>query len=220
MAERTVLVLGSNDVVWSSLRTVVDAMDGFATLPADVDPKQIDSGQAGIQPDVVILGAESDASTPEVVSSVRTRYPASRIVVLGLEAAPAGLGELVERGVAAYLLWRDLDLVSLQRCLDAISTSDVVLASRQLIRDYPSALFVEEAVDPREPPIVLTRREYDILRWLAAGLTQAEIAVELDASLRTVKRDIASLHRKLDARTPFALGLKASALGLAPEAVE
>lgn len=220
MAERTILVLGSNDVMWSSLRTVLDGMQGFAIVDGDPRPEQPDRAPAPIQPDVVILGAEGDAPTPQLVNSIRTRFPASRLVVLGSQSTPAALGDLIERGVAAYLLWRDLDLVSLQGCLDVISSSDVVLASRQLVRDYPSALFIEETDDPEEPPIVLTRREYDILRWLAAGLTQAEIAATLEASLRTVKRDIASLHRKLDARTPFALGLKASALGLAPEPVQ
>jgi DNA-binding NarL/FixJ family response regulator len=215
--ERTVLVLGSNGLTWSSLRTAIDAMDGFTILDAEIDLAQIDGENARVQPDVVILGAETNSSTPETISAIRERFPAGRVVVLGMEPAPAGLSELVEQGVAAYLLWGDLDLVSLQRCLDAISTSDVVLASRQLIRDRPGAPLIEEAVCAERPPVTLTRRECDILRWLAAGLTQAQIAVTLNASLRTVKRDIASLHRKLDARTPFALGLKASALGLARE---
>jgi DNA-binding NarL/FixJ family response regulator len=167
---------------------------------------------------VVLLSAERKGAVPEQVGEIRARFPESRIVVLGLEPAPAGLSELVERGVAAYLLWRDLDLVSLQRCLDAISSSDVVLASRRLIVEQPADATAERTVHTEGAPVTLTRRECDILRWLAAGLTQAQIAETLDASLRTVKRDVASLHRKLNARTPFALGLKASALGIARDA--
>lgn len=63
---------------------------------------------------------------------------------------------------------------------------------------------------------MLTVRERAILQGLAAGLTQRELARRLGVSERTVRSVIAELQEKLDATTPFTLGLNAARRGLVP----
>ncbi len=66
----------------------------------------------------------------------------------------------------------------------------------------------------RDTPHRLTERERVVLQRLAEGLTQDQIAKVEDIPVRTVSRIVASLHRKLDAPSLVALGVRASCLGL------
>jgi pimeloyl-ACP methyl ester carboxylesterase/DNA-binding CsgD family transcriptional regulator len=56
------------------------------------------------------------------------------------------------------------------------------------------------AGDPAPPPGGLSRREVDVLRLLAAGETNAQIARRLGLSTNTIERHVANLYRKIDAR--------------------
>jgi DNA-binding CsgD family transcriptional regulator len=56
------------------------------------------------------------------------------------------------------------------------------------------------AGDPAPPPAYLSRRELDVLRLLAAGESNAEIARRLGLSPHTIERHVANLYRKIDAR--------------------
>ena len=52
----------------------------------------------------------------------------------------------------------------------------------------------------RSPPVLLTERERAVLRFLATGMSTAEIAGELCVSINTVKTHLAAIYRKLPAR--------------------
>lgn len=53
---------------------------------------------------------------------------------------------------------------------------------------------------PGPPPVLLTDRERAVLRFLATGMSTAEIAGELCVSINTVKTHLAAIYRKLPAR--------------------
>ncbi|CAM5407591.1 hypothetical protein GCM10010343_00650 [Streptomyces avidinii] len=71
------------------------------------------------------------------------------------------------------------------------------------------------AAGARRPTEPLTERERDVVRCLARGLTNAEIAGELFVSLSTVKTHVADVQAKLDARNRVEIAGRARESGLA-----
>jgi DNA-binding NarL/FixJ family response regulator len=72
----------------------------------------------------------------------------------------------------------------------------------------------EEDAAPTELPAHLTARELDVLRLVAAGLSDAEAAGQLYLSVRTVNAHLRSIYRKLGVRSRAAAGRVAEEKGL------
>ena len=58
--------------------------------------------------------------------------------------------------------------------------------------------FLEQRPDPKADDVPLTRREYQVLRHLAYGLSNREIGFSLEISIETVKEHVQNILRKLD----------------------
>lgn len=82
----------------------------------------------------------------------------------------------------------------------------------RLLREMAPRTPATRAGRPAEP---LTERERDVVRCLARGLTNAEIAAELFVSLSTVKTHLANVQAKLDARNRVEIAAWAWESGLA-----
>jgi DNA-binding NarL/FixJ family response regulator len=200
MKKCTVFIIGSDNLLTASLRTAVRSMSGVEVLE---DSKHTGPNRTTTEhePDIVLFGFEESPSILSVIHSLRLRFPSSRFVVLSSAIEPASLAGLEQLDVAAYLQWQDVNPASLRLCLDMVRTCDIVLASKTLIQ---------------HPIMTITEREQAVLGAMAAGLPHSGVASALDLSPRTVKRTVAALQDKLEAPTAFALGARASALGLLP----
>ena len=94
---------------------------------------------------------------------------------------------------------------------------DVTIASNEVVRRCLNRMALRQAESDGAPPsVALSDRELMVLRGLAMGMTQAQIADSARLSIRTVKRVLAGLADKLDAPSPFGLGARARTLGLVP----
>ena len=78
----------------------------------------------------------------------------------------------------------------------------------------PVPVDVTDARAPTELPARLTMRELDVLRLVAAGLSDAETAGQLYLSVRTVNAHLRSIYRKLGVRSRAAAGRFAADHGL------
>jgi two-component system nitrate/nitrite response regulator NarL len=103
---------------------------------------------------------------------------------------PAGAYDLVQAG-AAGVLEKDATPAMIGEALLRIAAGETVLA--------PSvqAALVSGVQARREPAIVLSPREHDVLRGLVRGLTGPQIAAELHVSPSTVKTHLQRLYERL-----------------------
>jgi DNA-binding NarL/FixJ family response regulator len=129
------------------------------------------------------------------VGSTRMDDAGSRSWVWGAQGAPVERASRLARDAAPG------ELVVSTRAATAVADAF------RLIPDGPEAQrviapnAVADPVKPSEYPGGLTRREVDVLRLVAVGLSDAEVAHRLFLSVRTVHAHLRSIYRKLGLRT-------------------
>lgn len=175
---------------------LLNAHDDFEVVAEASDAEAALRAVLGHKPDVLVLDLNMPGAKTsiEILPLVPERHPDTRVVVLTMQEDPAFAREAMRAGAQAYVLKEaaDTDLVEAIR-----------QASQGKIYLTPSVGAKLAAAPPEEPghPDSLTDREYDVLRLIALGHTNAEIAAELFLSVRTVETHRAHVQQKLGLST-------------------
>jgi DNA-binding NarL/FixJ family response regulator len=107
------------------------------------------------------------------------------------------------------------DLLSALTTLDALGAEPLARTVRLRLRELGLTRIPRGRVQStRDNPAGLTERQTDVIRLLAAGLTNAEIAARLVLSVRTVDTHVGAILQKLDAKTRRDAAARAKTLGL------
>jgi two-component system, NarL family, response regulator NreC len=129
---------------------------------------------------VLDLDRPGDLSSLDTIRAVSQASPATRVIVLMANDDAQFVRHAFHAGAAACIL-------------DDLPGDDLVEAVRRAANETPPS----PQPEPGPPPDDLTEREFDVLRLLALGHTNAEIAAQLQLSVRTVEGHRAHLQRKL-----------------------
>ena len=109
------------------------------------------------------------------------------------------------------------DLLSALSTLDSLGAEPLARKVRVQLRELGVSRIPRGRVQStRDNPAGLTERQTDVVRLLAEGLTNAEIAARLVLSVRTIDTHVAAILDKLDAKTRRDAATRAKALGLLP----
>jgi two-component system response regulator NreC len=169
----TVLVVDDHRIVRSGITRMLSEQ-GFEIAGEAADAAEAARLVRRLQPDVVVLDIGMPGrSGLEVVEEIRAA--GSRVVILSMQDEPAYARRAFERGAQAYVIKDAAD----DELVQAIRT---VLDDRIYVHPVLAARLVL-----REPEDDLTDRERDILRLIALGYTNQEIAKQLFLSVRTVE---------------------------------
>jgi len=181
----------------------------------DLDDRQlIVAFASATKPDAIFVEVDEAGCTPSLLAllaDLHSGTPDSKIIVCAASIQPSEYRTLASLGVRGYVLWRDLDFATLHHSLDAVLNAELTVASRSVPQE---SLATGPPHTGSQAPVSLSEREQKVLNALAEGLTQKEIALSNQLSVRTVKRTVAQLEEKLAAPSPFVLGVKARSLGL------
>jgi DNA-binding NarL/FixJ family response regulator len=163
------------------------------------------SGEAALalierrNPDIVVMDlAMPGMSGAEATREIRRRFPKVAVLVMTVSAGEAEVLEALEAGAAGYLL-KDSQPDEIVRAVEAAVSGDAPLSPRvarlvvQRARMMPGGGAEAAALAAEE----LTDREREVLRLLAEGLDNREIADALFLSPTTVKRHVSSIVTKL-----------------------
>ena len=142
----------------------------------------------GHQPDVLMLdlnmpGGPSLRAVPEMLEA----SPETSIVILTMQSDPVFAREAMQAGVRGYIL---------KDAADSELVKAVRMAAEGSTYLQPE-LGARLAAEPEGPPDDLSEREVEILRLIALGHTNGEIAEELYLSVRTVESHRAHIQQKL-----------------------
>jgi two-component system response regulator NreC len=189
-SERTIRVVIADDhaIVRRGLRALLDAETGFEVLAEADDVESARRYVRGHHPDVLVLdlnmGAESSLSS---IPAIRAESPNTQIVVLTMQDEPAYAREALIAGALGYVLKESAD-TELVDAVRAAYAGDSYLNPR---------LGARVAATPSGPPGGLSEREAEILRVIALGYTNTQIAEQLFLSVRTVETHRAHIQQKL-----------------------
>jgi two-component system response regulator NreC len=183
-----IVLADDHQVVRRGLRMLLDSEPGFEVVAEAGDVDGAQRYVRGHQPAVLVLDLNMPGgSSLEAIPAMRDASPQTQIVVLTMQDEPAFARQALAAGAIGYVLKEaaDSELVEAVR-LAAINQS--YLNPR---------LGARVAAEPSAPPDDLSEREVDVLRMIALGHTNAEIAEQLYLSVRTVETHRAHIQRKL-----------------------
>jgi DNA-binding NarL/FixJ family response regulator len=154
-----------------------------------------------LQPDVVLVDLDlPGADGLHLIGELAPRLPATRFVVLTVSSDRGDLVAALRAGAAGYLT-KDLDPEGLRRAIRGIAQGELAMP-RRLAAEAIRHLVARSRGPSHDDDLdgLLTPREQEVLRLLADGLTDREIARALTVSVRTVESHVSNLLHKLGVR--------------------
>jgi two-component system, NarL family, response regulator NreC len=195
-AQITIVLADDHAVVRAGLRMVLDREAGFAVVSEAGDAEAAVRTVLGHKPRVLVLDLNmpGELTSLEAIPRVAEVSPDTRVVVLTMQEDPEFARQALRAGAAGYVLKEAAD-DELVEAVRRVAGGDTYL--------HPS-LGARLAAAPPEPaglPDDLTDREVEVLRLIALGHTNTEIASQLYLSVRTVESHRAHIQQKLGRAT-------------------
>ncbi len=189
-----ILIADDHGVLRAGLHALLSAEPDLEVVGEASDGREALRLAGGLRPDIVLV----DLVMPglggiEVTRQLKKSLPNTRTLVLTVHEDVSLLREAIQAGAAGYLIKRAVES-ELINAIHAVWRGDLYVhpaMTRALVKDLPPA--------PAAPasPKSLTPREIEVLRLIAQGYTNGQIAEGLSLSVRTVEIHRMNLMRKL-----------------------
>ncbi|MDN3351750.1 response regulator transcription factor [Actinomadura sp. DC4] len=201
-----ILLVDDHPVVREGLRGMLAAEEDLDVVAEAGGAAEAVACVRAHTPDVVLMDLRMPGGDGvEATARVLAQRPAIRVVVLTTYDTDADILRAVEAGAAGYLL-KDASRAELAQAIRAAARGETVLA--------PSV--AAKLVSRMRSPVELSRREIEVLRLVARGLTNAEIGRELLISEATVKTHLLRTFGKLGVSDRTAAVTSALERGILP----
>jgi two-component system response regulator NreC len=205
-----VLIVDDHAVVRTGLRRVLDAEEGIEAVGEAPDAERAVYEAIQTKPDVILLDVTMPGrSGIEALPELGAAAPASKVLILSMQDDPRYLREAFAQGAMGYVLKEAADT-------ELVHAIRQVHEGGQYVHPTLGARLARSELHPREAgvPDPLSEREREVLRLLALGHTNQEIAKLLYISVRTAETHRAHIMQKLGLATRAELVRHALASGL------
>ncbi|HZO79365.1 MAG TPA: response regulator transcription factor [Solirubrobacteraceae bacterium] len=198
MSPIRVLIVDDQPLARAGFKAVLEATGGVQVVAEAQDGDQAVELARRHDPDVVLMDVRMPGT--DGIEATR-RMPNQKILILTTFGLDDYIIEALRAGASGFLL-KDAPVEELVRAVRTVAAGDAQLSPavtkrllEQVARRLPAAV-------PRDSGLLadLTERELEVLRLLAAGMSNAEIAAALVVSEPTVKSHVSSVLQKLGLR--------------------
>jgi DNA-binding NarL/FixJ family response regulator len=204
-----ILIVDDHSVVRHGLRMFLKLEPDFEIVGEAIDGADALQKVAALDPDVVLM----DLLMPimggiQAIEIIKRDYPDIEVIALTSVLEDSTVVNAIRAGAIGYLL-KDTEADELIRAIKAAVLGQVQLspkAAERLMREIRSP----------ESPEKLTERETEVLRLLAEGKANREIAAELYIGETTVKTHVSNILQKLGVPSRTQAALYAFRIGLLP----
>ena len=208
-----VLIADDQKIVREGLVSLLSLLPGIDVVGAATDGDDAVRQALALRPDVVLM----DLNMPrcngvQATEQLRDRQPGTRVVVLTTYADDDWVFAALQAGARGFLT-KDAGAEEIRRAIATVASGDAQLdpsVQRRLLDALASGQRLavagqpgpasDGAAVPDPPPDELTPREADVLRHIAAGLSNTEIAAALFVTEATVKTHINHIFTKTSLR--------------------
>lgn len=191
--KHTVLIADDHELIRAGLRALLQGST-FEVVAEASDGEEVCEKVAAIQPDIVLLDVRMPRGDGmHVLSRLRVEHANVLVILISVYDNPVYISRAATLGAAGYLLKsvsRDKLLAVLQ---SAVSGGEVW--TRDELRRVTSAMAAPRMEIDLDVP--LTQRECEVLRLLAIGKSNQEIADSMSISYETVKEHVQNILRKI-----------------------
>jgi len=208
-----VLVADDHMIVRAGIRHVVESESDFEVVGEAGSGAEALSLAATLLPDVVVLDISMpDQSGLEVAARLRGNGGTPRVLILSMHDNPEYVLESVRAGAHGYLL-KDTAATELRNAIRAVCRGESYFSPPVASRLTAAVRGEHDSTNALDQ---LTSRELQVLRGVAQGHTNKQIAGDLGISHRTVETHRESLMRKLKIRSVAELTRFAIETGIIP----
>ena len=186
----TIVIADDHQVVRAGLRLLLEAEEGFEVVAEAGDVASTERRVSAYHPRVLILDLNmpGESSLP-AIPRLRESAPQTQIVVLTMQNDPAFARESLRAGAIGYVLKEAADS-------ELVQAVRLAAAGRTYLNPELGARLAAEPPTPSGPPDDLSGRELEVLKLIALGHTNGEIAQTLYLSVRTVESHRAHIQQK------------------------
>lgn len=209
-----ILLVDDQRLMREGLRTLLELEADLDVVGEAGDGQAALEQYAALQPDIVLMDIRMPVlNGVEATRRLRERWPAARIIILTTFADDANVFEGLRAGAQGYLL-KDVSGADLAAAVRTVHGGGALIEPSVAARVFAEFARLAPAAKPAELPEPLSERELDVLRLLAAGLSNKEIGQKLSLAEGTVKNYVTNVLGKIDARDRTQAALRARELGL------
>lgn len=207
-----ILIADDHPLIRRGLRTLIAAEVGMELVGEAEDGTEAVSKARTLQPDVVLIDlVMPHKSGLEAIEEIKRENPEVRILVLTSYGEDDNVFPAIKAGALGYLLKDSSSEVLLKAIRDVYQGESSLhpTIARKLVQELARPADLPRTEEP------LTEREVEVLRLVAQGLSNREVAEELVISERTVGGHMRSILSKLHLANRTQVALYALRKGLA-----
>lgn len=213
-----VLIVDDHQVVREGLTAVLRSKDDIEVVGVAEDGREAVEKAGQLCPDVVLM----DISMPgmdgvEATRRIKKENPQIGVVVLTMYAEEEFIFDLVRAGAAGYLL-KDADSAQIAKAIRAVSRGESMIhpsIAGKILTGFKNLSGAGPCGAGRAGYVHdISNRELAVLKLVAEGKTNKEIAGKLELSEKTVKNHVSNILSKLNATTRTEAVVRAVKAGL------
>lgn len=205
-----VALVEDNEKTCAYLAALLGGDDGLELVLVSGRGNEALEKLAETQPDVMIVDINlPDISGVELTRAVKERHPRVEVLILTIHESREYLFSALQAGASGYL-------VKGTSSADILSAISLLMAGGAPMSPAMARYVIEEFQDVKvsRDAMTLTKREREVLRGIAAGLSERKLAVDLGVSPHTVHTHIKKIYRKLQVNSRAEAVLKARNKGI------
>jgi two-component system response regulator NreC len=211
-----ILIADDHSFIRTGLRTILQSQPDVQVVGEAADALEAIQLAKELNPDVLLTDISMPGLTGggiEVTRRIRVLLPDVAVLILTVHEDETLLREAIQAGASGYVVKRAAEA-------ELISAVQAVAHGDMYIHHAMTRMLLAGLAAPKAARSVatesLTQREIDVLRLLAKGYTNRQIAETLNVSVRTIEGHRANVMDKLNAHSRVELTSIAEEMGLLP----